>query len=127
MNRTRVTGIVLIAVLVGVVGFGAYAFAQSRSDVRPWRGEAALWHRGGPGWGGPDPGQVQQLRTDLAAELAAHLDTTGEDVEAAFRAVVADRLEEAVAAGDIDQARADEALAAYDEGDARGLFRLFKR
>lgn len=63
-----------------------------------------------------------EFRGDLATDLAAQLDVPAEDVEAAFRAVVAERLDEAVESGDLDRERADELLAAYDEGAFPGGF-----
>lgn len=63
-----------------------------------------------------------EFRGDLATDLAAQLDVPAEDVEAAFRAVVAQRLDEAVESGDLDRERADELLAAYDEGAFPGGF-----
>lgn len=130
MKLTRVTGVVVV-VVVAVLAVGAYAFAQSSSEA-PWahgRGPGAEhgwggWHGDGRG---PDPDRVREFRADLAGDLAAELDTSAEDVEDAFRAVVAARLEQAVEAGDIEPAQADDALAAYDDGDVRGLFHLLKR
>lgn len=127
MKSTRVISVVAV-VLVGLLAVGAYAFAQSDRDGSPLGGHSP-WEQGWGGWHhrGPDPERVQQLRADLAADLAAELDTSAEAVEAAFRGVVAQRLQEAVEAGDIEQDRADEALAAYDDGRVGPLFHLFKR
>jgi hypothetical protein len=132
MNLSRTAVVVTGALLlVGLLGLGAYAFGQAVGDSPPWR-DGPGWHVGDRGWGGwrhggpPDPEQVREARTELAAELAAELDSSADDVEAAFRAVVAGRLQEAVEGGDLDQDAADEALAAYDEGDVRALFRVVK-
>lgn len=132
MSTTRVI-VVAAIVLVGLLGLGAFAFAQATDGGPPWaRGRA--WHEraGGPGgWHGgergPDAGQVREFRADLAADLAGELGSSSEDVEAAFRAVVDQRLQEAVDAGDLEQEQADDALAAYDEGDVRALFHRLKR
>lgn len=133
LSRTAVVATGAIAlVLVGLLGLGAYAYGQATGDGPPWR-DGPAWHVGDRGWGGwrhggpPDPERIRQVRADLAADLAAELDTSADDVEAAFRAVVAGRLQEAVEAGELDQAAADEALAAYDEGDVSALFRVVKR
>ena len=125
-----VTGTVTL-VLAGLLALGAYALAQGDGDGPPWR-DGPAWHAGERGWGGwrhggpPDPEQVRETRAELASQLAAELDASADDVEAAFRAVVAGRLQDAVEAGEIDQAAADEALAAYDEGDLPVLFRVIK-
>jgi hypothetical protein len=66
---------------------------------------------------------VRAFRADLAAELGSELGAPAEQVEAAFRTLVDRRLDEAVSAGDLAQAEADEALAAWDDGD---LYRLFE-
>lgn len=124
MNLTRALVVSVGVVLIGVLGFGAYAFAQTDGFGPPWRGGG--WHDDGPGWGGrhgpPNPERVREFRADLAADLATQLDTSADDVEAAFRAVVAERLDEAVAGGRIEEGAVDDALAAYDEGDIRALF-----
>jgi hypothetical protein len=133
IGRTAiVVSSVLAVALVGALALGAYAFAQADGGGPPWFGGAG-WHDGdrGPGrWsGGPfgaDPEHVRAARADLAADLAPELDTSAERVEAAFRAVAAQRLQEAAEAGQIDEASVDEALAAYDEGDVRALFRILK-
>lgn len=125
-RRTVWTVTAIIAVvLAAIVGFGAFALARTDGGRGPWQ------HRG---WGhpqhqtwGPSPEQVRQIRTHVAAELGAELDQPSEKVEAAFRAVVARRLQEEVAAGELDQAESEQALAAYDEGDLRELFHLIKR
>jgi hypothetical protein len=123
-----VTGTVTV-VLVGLLALGAYALADG--DGAPWR-DGAAWHTGDRGWGGwrhgglPDPEQVRQTRADLASELGAVLDSSADDGEAAFRAVFAGRLQESVETGEMAQASADEALAAYDEGDVRALVRVVK-
>jgi hypothetical protein len=126
MTRTAVVGVVALA-LVGLLAFGAWAVTNDDGDRGfgpPWRGHGwSGWHDGG--WG-PDPDMVTQARADLAADLAAELDTSPEAVETAFRGVAEQRLSEAVAAGRIDQTQADEALAAYDEGDLGQIFRIVK-
>jgi hypothetical protein len=125
MNVTRALVVTVGVLVIAVLGFGAYAVAQTDGFGPAWRGGG--WHDGGPGWGGrhgpPEPEQVRAFRADLAADLANQLDTSADDVEAAFRGVVAERLDEAVAEGRIDEADVDEALAAYDDGDIRTLFR----
>lgn len=60
--------------------------------------------------------RVLAFRSELAADLAEQLGLPVEEVEAAFRGVVAQRLDDAVAAGDLTQERADELLEAYDAG-----------
>jgi hypothetical protein len=125
MTRTAVVGVLALA-LVGLLAFGAWAVTNDddRGGFGPWRGHGWNgWHDGG--WG-PDPDMVTQARADLAADLATQLDTSPEAVEAAFRGVAEQRLSEAVADGRIDQAQADEALAAYDEGDLGQIFRIVK-
>lgn len=134
MSRTVIVSLVALG-LVGLLAFGAWAVTNDDDgfgDGGPWRNGASWggWdgHRGGH-WGGhwgPDPEQVRETRADLAADLAAQLDTSAEEVEAAFRGVAEQRLQEAVADGRIEQAEADEALAAYDEGDVAQIFRIVK-
>lgn len=140
MNVSRTVVVTVVVLLIALLGFGAYAFAQSdNNDGPPWRDDTPWqdgrrwgpWHEGrrwGP-WHGPaaDPERFRELRSELAADLGTELDISGEEVEAAFRGVVAQRLEEAAEAGRIDQDAVDEALAAYDEGDIRALFQAFKR
>lgn len=137
MNRTRtvtaVVGVVAI-IVIGVVGFGAYAFAQSDGDFTSRIGGPPWAQGGGPfrgGWHdgdrGLDPERVTQARADLAADLGAELGTSAEDVEAAFVGVAEQRLSEAVETGDITRAEADEALAAFEAGDLRALFQLLHR
>jgi len=125
MTRTAVVSVIALA-LVGLLAFGAWAVTNDDGGrafgpgrEHGWGG----WHDGG--WG-PDPDQVRQARADLAADLATQLDTSPERVEAGFRGVAEQRLSEAVADGRIEQAEADEALAAYDEGDLGQIFRIFK-
>ncbi len=130
MKRRTVYAIVGISVLVGLLVVGGLAVAQTAEPSR-WAGPHRAWGDGhwGPGPGhrfGPSPERVREERAEVARDLAAQLDQPPERVEAAFRAVVVQRLDEAVAAGRIDRAMADEALAAYDEGNLRGLFRVFK-
>jgi hypothetical protein len=131
-RRAMVVAGTVTLVLVGLAALGAYALAQADGAGPPWR-DGPAWHAGDRGWGGwrhggpPDPEGVRQARADLAAELAAELNTSADEVEAAFRAVVASRLQEAVEEEEIDQATADDALAAYDEGDIRALVRAVKR
>lgn len=60
------------------------------------------------------------FRDELAADLAEQLDLPVTDIEAAFRGIVGERLDEAVAAGDLDRERADELLEAYDAGEFPG-------
>lgn len=124
MNRKTALIITGIVVLIGLLGLGGFALAQAGA-ARDWRGPHPGW---GPGHGfGPDPQRVREARAELAEDLGAELGQPAERVEAAFRAVVTQRLDEAVAAGSIDRTRADEALAAYDEGDLRVLFRVFRQ
>lgn len=115
---------IVSAVLVGVLGLLAVgAFAQGgRNDGwgRPWTRGARHGH-----WG-PSPEQVIEHRAELAADLGRQLDKAPAEVEAAFRAVVKQHLDEAVAAQRITQQEADQALAAYDDGELHGLFRVFK-
>lgn len=127
MRRRTVLIVTGIVVLVGILVLGGLAVAQT---VEPshWGGAHRGW---GPGhWAGhrfgASPERVREHRAELAEDLGAELDQSPERVEAAFRAVVVKRLDEAVAAGSIDRAQADDALAAYDEGNLRGLFRTFK-
>lgn len=124
MNRRTALVTAGVIVLIGLLTLGGVALAQADG---PWRRDGS--HQGwGPGHGfGPDPQRVREARTDLAEDLGAQLGQSPERVEAAFRAVVAQRLDEAVASGSIDRAQADGALAAYDEGRLRGLFHVFKR
>ncbi|MDP8970166.1 MAG: hypothetical protein M3N52_06680 [Actinomycetota bacterium] len=124
MNRRTALVITGVVVLIGLLTLGGIALAQADG---PWDREGP--HRGwGPGHVfGPDPERVREARTDLAEDLGAELGESPERVEAAFRAVVAQRLDEAVASGSIDREQADAALAAYDEGRLRGLFHVFKR
>lgn len=131
MKISRTVVIAVAAVLIGLVGLGAYAFARSDGVGPPWR-DGPGWHDGDRGWVGwhgrsADPDRVRQIRAELAADLGAQLNTPAEDVEAAFRAVVAQRLEDAVADGRIDQAAVDEALAAYDAGDIGAVFGIVTR
>ena len=126
MSRTVIVSLIALG-LVGLLAFGAWAVTNDndRFGGGPWR-HGAGW---GGGWGdhwGPDPAQVRETRADLAADLAAQLDTSAEEVEAAFRGVAEQRLQEAVADGRIEQSEADEALAAYDEGDVGQIFRIVK-
>lgn len=127
MTRTAVVSLIALA-LVGLLAFGAWAVTDRDGDRGfgpPWRGGHGWggWHDGG--WG-PDQDRVRQTRSELAADLAGELGTSTEEVEAAFRAVAEQRLNEAVAEGRIDQSDVDEALSGYDEGDVRGIFRIFK-
>lgn len=136
MRMSRPVIVSLIALgLVGLLAFGAWAVTNDDADGPgyggPWRNGAGWGHSDGRGgWGGghwgPDPEQVRESRADLAADLAAQLDTSAEEVETAFRGVAEQRLQEAVADGRIDQAEADEALTAYDEGDIGQIFRIVK-
>ena len=130
MNASRTLIVTVATVLIALLGLCAYAFARS-DGVGPawWRG-AAGWHdceRGG--WHDPqaDPERIRELRADLAADVAADLDASPEEVESAFRAVVAQRLEDAAADGRIDREAVGDALAAYDAGDVADLFEIFKR
>jgi hypothetical protein len=129
MSRTVIVSLVALG-LVGLLAFGAWAVTNDDDGFGrggPWQHEGGWGDRGG--WGGhwgPDPEQVRETRADLAADLAAQLDTSAEEVEAAFRGVAEQRLQEAVADGRIDQAEADEALAAYDDGDVAQIFRIVK-
>ncbi|HEY8340491.1 MAG TPA: hypothetical protein VIK95_11505 [Egibacteraceae bacterium] len=134
MTRRTVLISVLVVVVIGLLGAGAYALVRGDDDGPPWqRG----WHGGGwdgPGWGrggwhgrGPDPDRVVELRAELAADLGEQLDVPAEDVEAAFRAVAEQRLREAAADGRIDGDDVDDALAAYDEGDVGALMRVVWR
>lgn len=127
MRRRTVLIVTGIVVLVGVLVLGGLAVAQTDEPSR-WGGPHRGW---GPGHGaghrfGPAPERVREHRAALAEDLATELDQSPERVAAAFRAVVVKRLDEAVAAGSIDRAQADEALAGYDEGNLRELFRVFK-
>jgi hypothetical protein len=125
VTRTVVVSVIAVA-LVGLLAFGAWAVTNDddRGFGPPWRGHSwSGWHDGG--WG-PDPDHVQQTRADLAADLATELGTSAEEVEAGFRGVAEQRLSEAVAEGRLTQAEADEALAAYDEGDVGQIFRIVK-
>lgn len=126
MKLARVASVVAV-VLVGLVAFGLYAFAQSDKHAAPW--ERGHWAHGEGGWHdrGPDPERIRELRADVAADLAAELGRSAADVEAAFRTVLAQRLQDAVEGGDMDQMQAEEAMAAYEEGDVRGLVHLLKR
>lgn len=129
ISRTVVVSAITIA-LVGLLALGAFAITDDRpgfDDGGPWRNGRG-WHWGGwrdGGWG-PEPERVVQVRNDLAADLAAELNISAEQVQTAFRGVAEQRLQEAVDAGGIDQAAKDEALAAYDEGDIGQLFRIVK-
>ncbi len=146
MSSTRkilITGLVV----VGLLGIGAFAFAQTGrgpiawalsggppwadgDDWGGWRGHGPWGGRGpwgGPPWHrGPDPEELREVRSELAEDLAAELDTSAERVESAFRNVVSKRLHEAVEAGLIDREDANEALQAYEDGDMRVLFRVLK-
>lgn len=128
MKRRTVLIITGIVVLVGILVLGGLAVAQT-AEPSHWGGPHRGW---GPGHGGPwhrsgpPPERVREHRAELAEDLAAELGQSPEAVEAAFRAVVVQRLDEAVAAGSIDRGEADAALASYDEGNLRGLFRIFK-
>ena len=114
---------IVAAVIVGLVGlFAVAALAQDEPEEGwgpPWR--HGPWH----GQWGPEPEHVLERRGELAADLGEQLDRSPQEVEAAFRAVVEQRLGEAVADGRIDQAQADEALAAYDRGELGALFEAF--
>jgi hypothetical protein len=86
------------------------------SDQR--RGKGASEH---PGFGrgeGRAAGLKARIkaREELFADLATELGTSAERVEAAFRAVLAKRLEEAVKAGRIKDAQKEKILAAFDKG-----------
>jgi hypothetical protein len=125
MTRTVVVSVIAVA-LVGLLAFGAWAVTNNddRGFGPPWRGHGwSGWHDGG--WG-PDPDHVREARGELAADLATELGTSAEEVEAAFHGVAEQRLNEAVAAGRLTQAEADEALAAFDEGDVGQIFRIVK-
>ncbi|MGH8929723.1 MAG: hypothetical protein ACRDZO_03555 [Egibacteraceae bacterium] len=120
MNRGMKATAIVSAVIIAMVGLLALgAFAQDRPD-EGW-GPA----RGGRHWG-PDPEQLLERRAELAADLGEQLDRTPAEVEAAFRAVVGQRLDEAVSTERITREEADEALAAYDDGELFGLIRAFK-
>lgn len=126
MRRRTVLIVTGIVVLIGILVLGGLAVAQTAGPSH-WGGPHRGW---GPGHGaghrfGPSPERVREHRAALAEDLAAELEQSPERVEAAFRAVVVKRLDEAVAAGSVNRARADEALAAYDEGNLGGLFRVF--
>jgi len=131
MTRTVVVSAVALA-LVGLLAFGAWAVSDDRDRGYgpPWRGDGGPGWHGGAGWHGggwgPDPDQVRQARSELAADLAGELNVSTEEVEGAFRGVAEQRLNEAVADGRVDSADVDEILAAYDEGDLRQVFRIFK-
>jgi Spy/CpxP family protein refolding chaperone len=129
VSRTVIVSVIALGI-VGLLAFGAWAVTNDDDGFGrggPWRHEGGWGGHGG--WGGnwgPDPEQVREARADLAADMAAQLDISAEQVEAAFRGVAEQRLGEAVADGRIDQAEADEALAAYDEGDIGQIFRIVK-
>jgi hypothetical protein len=139
-KRWTVIGVAATAVvLLGVVAYGPLAGAQA-PETTPGQPSAGAdgdpdgdshrwgwgWHHGGrEGFRGADPAEVRELRAKLAAELGEELGTPAAEVEAAFRGLVSEKLDEAVAAGRIDQAEADEALAAYDDGDLRRMFDVF--
>ncbi len=128
MRRRTVLVIGGIIVLVGILVVGGLAVAQTDGPP-PWAGAHREWRDGDGGPGHrfrPSPERVREERSELARDLGVELGQPPERVEAAFRAVVARRLDEAVAAGRIDRAGADAALAAYDEGNLRGLIRAFK-
>jgi hypothetical protein len=129
ISRTVIASALAIA-LIGLLAVGALAL----TDDGPGGGRGGLWN-GGPGWHwggwrdggwGPDPERVLRVRGDLAADLAAQLNTSTEEVETAFRGVAEQRLQEAVDAGRIDQAAKDEALAAYDAGEIGPLLHIVK-
>jgi Spy/CpxP family protein refolding chaperone len=125
MTRTAVVSIIALA-LVGLLAFGAWAVTNDNDGFGPgWRGGHGWggWHDGG--WG-PDPDQVREARGELAADLASELGTSTEEVETAFRGVAETRLREAADQGRIDEADIAGILAAYDEGDVRAMFRIFK-
>lgn len=125
MKRRTTVAITGVVVLIGILVLGGLAVAQTAGP--PWAGSHRGW--GGGHWGpghGPSPERVREERSELAQDLGAELDQSPEQVEAAFRAVVVQRLDESVAAGSIDRGQADAALAAYDEGNLKGLFRVFK-
>jgi len=127
INRTMGTAAAVVAVaVVGLLAFGTYAFAQSDGGPAASGAERGWGGRHDGRWG-PDPDRIREARAELAADLATELDTSPAAVEAAFRAVVVQRAQEAVEAGDIDQEQADDALAAYDDGEVRALFRLLRR
>jgi hypothetical protein len=140
-KRWAVIGLAASAVvLLGLVAFGPLARAQAPETTPGQPSEGADgegpdgdghrwgrgWHHGGrEGFRGADPAEVREFRADLAADLGEELGTPAAEVEAALRGLVSERLEEAVAAGRIDRAEADEALAAYDDGDLRRMFAVF--
>lgn len=127
ISRTMGTVVTVVAVaLVGLLAFGAFAFAQSDPGPTGW-GPERRWGGWHDGQRGGDPDRFRQVRADLAADLAVELETSPEAVEAAFRAVVVQRLQEAVDTGAVGQGQADDALAAYDDGEVRALFRLLRR
>lgn len=126
MSRTVLVSVIALG-LVGLLALGAWAVSDDDGRFGydgPWR-HGAGWDGWGGHWG-PEPEQVREAREDLAADMATQLDTSAEEVEAAFRGVVEQRLGEAVADGRIDQAQADDALAAYDDGDVGQIFRIVK-
>lgn len=137
MRLTRPLLIAAIALgLTGLLAFGAFARTSDPTEgIRaPWSdGDRGPWARGGSdGWGpghwgsgGPDAERVREVRGELAADLAAELDLPADDVEAGFRGVIAQRLDEAVDDGQIDRERADAALEAYDDGDLLLAFHAF--
>ncbi len=128
MKRRTVFAIIGVVALVGLLVVGGLAVAQTAGFPR-WAGPHRAWGNGhwGPGHRfGPSPQRVREERAEVARDLAAQLDQPPDRVEAAFRAVVVQRVDEAVASGRMDRATADEALAAYDEGNLRGLVRVFK-
>ncbi|MFN2557971.1 MAG: hypothetical protein ABR592_14100 [Nitriliruptorales bacterium] len=129
MKRRTILVIAGVIVLVAVLALGGFALAQT-AERSPWDGPHPAWgdgHRGPGHRFHPSPQRVREERGELARDLGAELDQPPERVEAAFRQVVAQRLDEAVAAGTIDRAEADEALVAYDEGNLRGVFHVFKK
>ena len=69
------------------------------------------------------PDERLEARAEWNADLAAELGISAAELEDAFAAVLADRLEEAVEAGKITQQEADEMTAAYEAGALFDLHR----
>lgn len=70
-----------------------------------------------------DPEAMDARRESFKAALASELGISVEELEQAGLAVLSDRLDQAVAAGRLTQAEADEMLARAEEGTLRELLR----
>ncbi|MGH8896349.1 MAG: hypothetical protein ACRDZ4_04825 [Egibacteraceae bacterium] len=103
MRRRSKALIALVAVAViamGMIGIGAASADEPRRDC------------GGRGWLGK--------RAEIAEAVGKKLGISGDEVRSAFRAVIADRLDQSVKDGKVTQEQAEKARTRPDEGALGG-------